>query len=143
MQVEAALIVSPYVDNIMMHADPFHSYCVALVVASQSAVEEWAAKQGIVYNDFAELCEKEETLKEVYASILKVCLADQIIRNLEFNIFIKNNTEVIFTLCYCDSFLTHRRARTLGWISLRSLQRSNCCLTCGVLKPVWLLQLSR
>lgn len=70
-KVEAALIVSPYVDNIMMHADPFHSYCVALVVASQSAVEEWAAKQGIVYNDFVELCEKEETLKEVYASIVK------------------------------------------------------------------------
>ncbi|KAH9691167.1 Long chain acyl-CoA synthetase 9 [Citrus sinensis] len=71
-KVEAALIVSPYVDNIMMHADPFHSYCVALVVASQPAVEEWAAKQGIVYNDFAELCEKEETVKEVYASIVKV-----------------------------------------------------------------------
>lgn len=70
-KVEAALIVSPYVDNIMMHADPFHSYCVALVVASQPAVEEWAAKQGIVYNDFAELCEKEETVKEVYASIVK------------------------------------------------------------------------
>ncbi|KAH9756993.1 Long chain acyl-CoA synthetase 9 [Citrus sinensis] len=67
-KVEAALIVSPYVDNIMMHADPFHSYCVALVVASQPAVEEWAAKQGIVYND---LCEKEETVKEVYASIVK------------------------------------------------------------------------
>lgn len=76
MQVEAALIVSPYVDNIMMHADPFHSYCVALVVASQPAVEEWAAKQGIVYNDFAELCEEEETVKEVYASIVKVCLSD-------------------------------------------------------------------
>lgn len=73
MQVEAALIVSPYVDNILMHADPFHSYCVALVVASQPAVEEWAAKQGIVYND---LCEKEETVKEVYASIVKVCLSD-------------------------------------------------------------------
>lgn len=71
-KVEAALIVSPYVDNIMMHADPFHSYCVALVVASQPAVEEWAAKQGIVYNDFTELCEKEETVKEVYASIVKV-----------------------------------------------------------------------
>lgn len=70
-KVEAALIVSPYVDNILMHADPFHSYCVALVVASQPAVEEWAAKQGIVYNDFAELCEKEETVKEVYASIVK------------------------------------------------------------------------
>lgn len=70
-KVEAALIVSPDVDNIMMHADPFHSYCVALVVASQPAVEEWAAKQGIVYNDFAELCEKEETMKEVYASIVK------------------------------------------------------------------------
>ena len=31
MQVEAAL-VSPFVDNIMVHADPFPSCCVALVV---------------------------------------------------------------------------------------------------------------
>lgn len=72
MQVEAALIVSPYVDNIMLHADPFHSYCVALVVASQSTLEEWASKQGIPYSGFSELCSKEESLKEVHASLVKV-----------------------------------------------------------------------
>ncbi|TXG52980.1 hypothetical protein EZV62_022149 [Acer yangbiense] len=71
-KVEAALSVSPYVDNIMLHADPFHSYCVALVVAAQHAVEDWAANQGIVYADFAELCDKEETVKEVHASLVKV-----------------------------------------------------------------------
>ncbi|KAK2659500.1 hypothetical protein Ddye_006033 [Dipteronia dyeriana] len=70
-KVEAALSVSPYVDNIMLHADPFHSYCVALVVAAQHAVEDWAANQGIVYADFAELCDKEETVKEVHASLVK------------------------------------------------------------------------
>lgn len=74
MQVEAALAVSPYVDNIMMHADSFHSYCVALVVASQSSLEAWASKQGIAHSDFSELCEKEETLKEVSTSLLKVLL---------------------------------------------------------------------
>ncbi|KAI9106638.1 hypothetical protein K1719_022166 [Acacia pycnantha] len=70
-KVEAALSVSPYVDNIMLYADPFHSYCVALVVASQSAVEEWASRQGIAYSDFSELCGKEETVQEVKASLVK------------------------------------------------------------------------
>ncbi|KAE8077452.1 hypothetical protein FH972_016014 [Carpinus fangiana] len=70
-KVEAALLVSSYVDNIMLHADPFHSYCVALVVASQHTVQDWASKQGISFTDFADLCEKEETKKEVLASIQK------------------------------------------------------------------------
>ncbi|XP_059463006.1 long chain acyl-CoA synthetase 9, chloroplastic [Corylus avellana] len=70
-KVEAALLVCSYVDNIMLHADPFHSYCVALVVASQHTVQDWASKQGISFTDFADLCEKEETKKEVLASIQK------------------------------------------------------------------------
>ena len=74
LQVEAALIVSPYVDNMMLHADPFHSYCVALVVAAQPSLEEWASKRGIAFASFVELCEKEETIKEVQASLVKVCL---------------------------------------------------------------------
>lgn len=58
----------------MLHADPFHSYCVALVVASQSALEEWASRQGIAYSDFSELCRKKESVKEVHASLVKVYL---------------------------------------------------------------------
>lgn len=73
-QVEAALSVCPYVDNIMIHADPFHSYCVALVVVSHSALEEWASKTGVPYSDFAELCKKPEAVKEVQASLSKVHL---------------------------------------------------------------------
>lgn len=64
--------MSPYVDSIMLHADPFHSYCVALVVASPRALEDWALKRGIAFSDFADLCEKEETIKEVHASLVKV-----------------------------------------------------------------------
>jgi hypothetical protein len=79
LQVEAALVVSPYVENIMLDADPFHSYCVALVVAAQPALEEWASKKGIAYTDFAELCEKEETIKELQASLLEVCLSDNVL----------------------------------------------------------------
>ncbi|KAL8231054.1 hypothetical protein R6Q57_000832 [Mikania cordata] len=70
-KVEAVLSVSPYVDNIMVHANSFHSYCVALVVASQSAVESWALQKGIKFDDFGSLCEMEETVKEVYGSLLK------------------------------------------------------------------------
>ncbi|KAK7351120.1 hypothetical protein VNO77_10329 [Canavalia gladiata] len=70
-KVEAALLVSPFVDNIMLHADPFHSYCVALVVVSHPILEQWASKQGISYSNLAELCMKEESVKEVHASLLK------------------------------------------------------------------------
>ncbi|KAG0470979.1 hypothetical protein HPP92_015525 [Vanilla planifolia] len=69
-KVEAALIVSPYVDNIMLHADPFHNYCVALITPSH-ALESWAQKKGIAFSDFSDLCQKEETVKEVHASLLK------------------------------------------------------------------------
>ena len=58
----------------MLHADPFHSYCVALVVASQAAIEEWASKKGIEYTNFSDLCQKEETIKEVHGSLVKVLL---------------------------------------------------------------------
>ena len=74
LQVEAALSVSPYVDNIMMHANPFHSYCVALVVPAQQALENWASAQGITYSDFSDLCQKQEAIKEVQGSLVKVCI---------------------------------------------------------------------
>uniref|UniRef100_A0A0D9XX99 4-coumarate--CoA ligase n=1 Tax=Leersia perrieri TaxID=77586 RepID=A0A0D9XX99_9ORYZ len=70
-KVEAALIVSPYVENIMIHADPFHSYCVALVVAAHSELENWALQQGVAYTDIADLCQKPEAVKEVLASLSK------------------------------------------------------------------------
>ena len=74
LQVEAALMVSPYVENIMMHADPFHTYSVALVVASEPALRDWAIKQGISFNDFQDLFDKDETVREVCRSLLQVCL---------------------------------------------------------------------
>ncbi|CAN6380720.1 unnamed protein product [Urochloa humidicola] len=70
-KVEAALSVCPYVDQIMIHADPFHSYCVALVVAAHSELKGWASKQGITYSDFSDLCQKQWTVKEVLQSLAK------------------------------------------------------------------------
>lgn len=70
-KVEAVLSVSPYVDNIMLHANSFHSYCVALVVASQASLESWALQKGIKFDDFTSLCQMEETVKEVYGSLIK------------------------------------------------------------------------
>jgi long-chain acyl-CoA synthetase len=66
------LIVSPYVENIMIHADPFHNYCVALVVAAHIELESWASQQGIKYSDFSDLCQKQEAVKEVLGSLAKV-----------------------------------------------------------------------
>ncbi|XP_066334992.1 long chain acyl-CoA synthetase 9, chloroplastic-like [Miscanthus floridulus] len=70
-KVEAALSVCSYIDQIMIHADPFHNYCVALIVAAQSELKNWASKQGITYSDFSDLCQKQGTVKEVLQSLVK------------------------------------------------------------------------
>nr|XP_025665619.1 long chain acyl-CoA synthetase 9, chloroplastic isoform X2 [Arachis hypogaea] len=70
-KVEAALSVSPFVDNIMLHADPIYNYCVALVVVSPSTLEDWASSKGIAYSKLSELCKREDTMKEVHASLVK------------------------------------------------------------------------
>ncbi|KAI9177995.1 hypothetical protein LWI28_021509 [Acer negundo] len=48
----------------MVHADPFHNYCVALVVPSYKVLENWAQEAGIKYQNFSELCEKNETVRK-------------------------------------------------------------------------------
>lgn len=58
----------------MVHADPFHSYCVALIVLSRDAIESWARSSAIEYRDVADLCEKKEVIHEVQQSLLKVGL---------------------------------------------------------------------
>lgn len=65
--------MSPFADNIMVHADPFHSYCVAIVAVAPQAVENWALKQGIKFTGIADLCQQEETLEAVHVSLVKVC----------------------------------------------------------------------
>ncbi|XVE72579.1 hypothetical protein DITRI_Ditri11bG0049600 [Diplodiscus trichospermus] len=71
-KVEAALMSSNFVDNLMVYADPLHNYCVALVVPSHQVLEKWAQEAGIKYKDFAELCGKPETVSEVQKSLSKV-----------------------------------------------------------------------
>ena len=74
LQVEAALSSSNFVENIMVYADPFHNFCVALVIPARHVLEGWADKSGFKYSDFAELCEMPEAMKEVQQSLAKVCL---------------------------------------------------------------------
>lgn len=72
-QVEAALGSSNYVENVMVHADPMNSYCVALVVPSHGALEKWAEEAGVKRSGFDELCESSDAVKEVQQSLTKVC----------------------------------------------------------------------
>lgn len=74
-KVEATLISSEYVDNLMVHADPFHNYCVALVVPSHKVLEKWAHEAGIKYQDISELCNKAEAFNEVQQALSKVAKA--------------------------------------------------------------------
>ncbi|KAL2944255.1 Long chain acyl-CoA synthetase 8 [Bienertia sinuspersici] len=71
-KVEATLISSNYVESIMVYADPFHDYCVALVVPSSSVLENCSEKFGVKYSSFSQLCDQVEAMNEVQASLLKV-----------------------------------------------------------------------
>ncbi|MED6106627.1 Long chain acyl-CoA synthetase 8 [Stylosanthes scabra] len=77
-KVEAVLSTSPYVDSVMVHADPFHNYGVALIVPSRQSLEKWAQQAGIEYKDFPELCSKAESTNEVLQSINKVAKAGKL-----------------------------------------------------------------
>ncbi|XP_019246892.1 PREDICTED: long chain acyl-CoA synthetase 8-like isoform X2 [Nicotiana attenuata] len=70
-KVEAALLSSNYVDNIMVYADPFYNYCVALVVPSRKVLEKWAQENGIEHRAFSDLCNKVEAVNEVQQSLSK------------------------------------------------------------------------
>ncbi|KAG8364503.1 hypothetical protein BUALT_Bualt18G0004000 [Buddleja alternifolia] len=70
-KVEAALISSSLVDSIMVYADPFNNFCVALVVPSRQVLERWAHESGIKYEEFSDLCEKAEAINEVQQSLIK------------------------------------------------------------------------
>ncbi|BBN00075.1 long-chain acyl-CoA synthetase [Marchantia polymorpha subsp. ruderalis] len=72
-KVEAVLMGGHYVDSGMLHADPFHSYTVALIVPNQSALEKWAKQSNISFDSFAELCDKKEAEQEVLSDLVKVC----------------------------------------------------------------------
>jgi len=56
----------------MVYADPFHNYCVALVVPAHQALEKWAQNSGINYKGFEELCQNDQAIKEVQQSLSKV-----------------------------------------------------------------------
>jgi long-chain acyl-CoA synthetase len=47
MKLKQMMIVSPYMENIMINTNPFHNFCVALVVAAQIELQSWASQQGI------------------------------------------------------------------------------------------------
>lgn len=66
------LIASPLVDNLMMYADSFHSYAVALVVPEFDKLREMAASKGLDPTDTAGICSNTELVAEVLKSMIKV-----------------------------------------------------------------------
>ncbi|KAM5580348.1 long chain acyl-CoA synthetase 8-like [Rosa sericea] len=77
-KIEAALIRSNYVEKIMAFADPYYTYCIALVVPVRQELEKWAQEAGLKYNDFSELCGKNEAVSEVQQSLYKVGKAEKL-----------------------------------------------------------------
>ena len=73
LQIEAALQLSNYVENIMVYADSYRTYCIAVVVPVRQQLENWAREAGINYNnDFSELCGRAVAISEVQHSLSKV-----------------------------------------------------------------------
>eukprot|EP00753_Platysulcus_tardus_P001516 PLAT11372.7.p1 GENE.PLAT11372.7~~PLAT11372.7.p1 ORF type:complete len:690 (-),score=389.79 PLAT11372.7:267-2336(-) len=70
-KVEAQLKISPLVENICVHADPFHTFCVALVCPQWPAVYEWAKQAGIAEDKHAVLAAMPELNAAVMASLKK------------------------------------------------------------------------
>ncbi|NP_001151931.2 Long chain acyl-CoA synthetase 8 [Zea mays] len=79
-KVESALATSSYVESIMVYADPFHNYCVALVVPVRQALEKWAQNSGINCEGFEELCQNGQAVKEVQQSLSKAAKAARLER---------------------------------------------------------------
>ncbi|XP_019162362.1 PREDICTED: long chain acyl-CoA synthetase 8-like [Ipomoea nil] len=71
-KVEAALLSSDYVDTIMAYADPFHNYCIALIVPSREALLNWAEEYGFRTRNIPELCDRQEAVKEIQHSLYEV-----------------------------------------------------------------------
>ena len=71
-QVEAAVQVSPLVDNVMLHADPLQSHAVAVVVPNEPNLVAWAQEKGVAFKSFADLCNDEAAVAEVLKAVTKV-----------------------------------------------------------------------
>eukprot|EP01116_Phalansterium_solitarium_P017363 TRINITY_DN4259_c0_g1_i1.p1 TRINITY_DN4259_c0_g1~~TRINITY_DN4259_c0_g1_i1.p1 ORF type:complete len:703 (-),score=275.79 TRINITY_DN4259_c0_g1_i1:242-2350(-) len=67
-RLESLFALSPYVDTIMVHADPTRDYAVALIVPARKQLLDWARKEGIE-KSYEELCLTKEAEKEVHASL--------------------------------------------------------------------------
>ncbi|KNC84329.1 hypothetical protein SARC_03453 [Sphaeroforma arctica JP610] len=69
-KVESMLKAANYIDNMMVYADPFHSYCVAIVTVLAPAVAAFAEKNGI-QKEWADLVKDPKIVAEVLASLQK------------------------------------------------------------------------
>eukprot|EP00475_Leptophrys_vorax_P021252 TRINITY_DN28970_c0_g1_i2.p1 TRINITY_DN28970_c0_g1~~TRINITY_DN28970_c0_g1_i2.p1 ORF type:complete len:632 (-),score=32.28 TRINITY_DN28970_c0_g1_i2:150-1868(-) len=71
-KVEAVLQVSPYVENVMMYADPYKSYAIALVVPSRPHITAWASSNGIDTSEYNSICAHPDVVSEVLKSLVQV-----------------------------------------------------------------------
>eukprot|EP00121_Abeoforma_whisleri_P008437 Awhi_evm2s7745 len=67
-KVESVLKAANYIDNMMIYADPLHSYCVALVTVNKS-IEAWATKNGIEVTEWKEFVHNPSVVAEVLSAI--------------------------------------------------------------------------
>eukprot|EP01134_Creolimax_fragrantissima_P000858 CFRG0858T1 len=70
-KVESMLKAVSYIDNMMVYADPFHSYCVAIVTTLPEPLTQWAQKNGVAGQTWEETCKNPKVVAEVLAAVHK------------------------------------------------------------------------
>lgn len=121
----------------MLYADPCHSYCVALVVVSQPALEEWAQSHGVEFNNLSDLCKKYEAIKEVQSSLAKVCIMNFLLILIFFYNSLQESSLKFFVSLI--SVYIYRLENKHDCRGLRFPQRLNFFLKHGLQNQVLLL----
>eukprot|EP01134_Creolimax_fragrantissima_P002081 CFRG2081T1 len=67
-KVESMLKAANYIDNLMVYADPFHSFCVAVVTVLPPSVRNWAEKNNI-NKEWNELVKDPKVIAEVLEAL--------------------------------------------------------------------------
>eukprot|EP01134_Creolimax_fragrantissima_P006852 CFRG6852T1 len=76
-KVESMLKAATYIDNMMVYADPFHSYCIAVVTVLPPGLNAWAEKNSIK-KEWTDLVKDPKVVAEVLASLQKEAKANKL-----------------------------------------------------------------
>eukprot|EP00124_Ichthyophonus_hoferi_P002881 Ihof_evm1s219 gene=Ihof_evmTU1s219 len=78
-KVESVMNQCKFVENCCLYADPFNSYCVALIVPIEKELTEWAEANDLK-KPWTELCDDDKATKHVLGELEAVCKQAKLMR---------------------------------------------------------------